>query len=142
MAGVSIGKANGSQDPILALGSQGTEIVATGITGGAYSLASIANRDRNGNPCMGYSNPQPDRILSLQQDYQSLSIEVDSNGRDTTLFIQSQENNDIRCAFGKNQNRDAKILDRNWSAGTYYVWVGSMNPNQRSPYRLSVRSSD
>ncbi len=133
------GKSNSTEELVLALGSANDALVSTGSTGGAYSLASISNRDFNGQPCLGFSDPQPDRILRLQSDFAHLTLEVNSNGKDTTLVVKSIEDGTVRCAFGQDRNRDAVIYDSNWSAGVYHVWVGSMVPNRRSSYRLSIK---
>ena len=137
--GITLAQKNNLNNLILAVGSNQSSGMVTGNTGGAYSLASITNRDSYGNPCMGYGDPEPDHVLTLKSDFARLTMQVDSGGNDTTLVVQSLEFGNIRCAFGQNSNRDAVIQDGNWSAGTYYIWVGSMSANQRSPYRLSVQ---
>jgi hypothetical protein len=123
----------------LATGSDLNSIVVTGYTGGSYSLSSISNTDKNGLPCVGYSDPKPDHSMILENDFDLLSIQVDSGGKDTTLVIQGPRDNDIRCGFGQKQVRDALIQDRAWQAGRYNIWVGSMQPNQKANYRLSVK---
>ena len=122
------------------MGSEETKKVVTGNTGGSYSLASIANRDRDGNPCIGYGDSQPDRTLALKGDFARLKVQVNSGGNDTTLLIKNVEDRTIRCGFGQNGSRDAVIEDSNWQAGTYQIWVGSVTPNMRSQYRLSIQS--
>lgn len=123
---------------ILATGFNQTAAVAIGHTGGAYSLASIANKDKHGNYCMGYGDPKPDHSMFLKNDFSQLSLMIDSGGKDTTLVI-TGPNNDVRCAFGQKQIRDALVQDRDWKQGHYDIWVGSMQPAQRSFYRLSVQ---
>ncbi len=123
---------------ILVAGFNQSLTIVTGHTGGTYSLASITNRDKYGNPCMGYSDPKPDHTMILQNDFEQLSLIVNSGGKDTTLVIKGP-NNDIRCAFGRQQTRDALIKDKNWQQGQYEIWVGSMQPRQRKGYRLSVQ---
>ena len=124
---------------ILAAGSDLTTAIVTGYTGGSYSLSSITNTDKNGNPCVGYSDPKPDHSMILENDFEILSIRVDSGGKDTTLVIKGPGDNNIRCGLGQKQVRDAFIQDRNWQAGQYDIWVGSMQPNQKANYRLSVK---
>ena len=137
--GVTLAQQNNLDDLILAVGSNQTTGIVTGNTGGSYSLASITNQDRDGNPCMGYGDPQPDHVITLKSDFAQLTMQIDSGGSDTTLIVKGLEPQNIRCGFGQNNSRDAVIKDRNWSAGTYYIWVGSMHPNQRSQYSLSVK---
>ena len=123
---------------ILAAGFNQSLAIVTGYTGGNYSLASITNRDKYGTPCMGYSDPKPDHMMILQNDFEQLSLIVNSGGKDTTLVIKGP-NNDIHCAFGRQQARDALIKDKNWQQGQYEIWVGSMQPQERKGYRLSVQ---
>jgi hypothetical protein len=122
---------------ILATGFSQTTAIAIGYTGGAFSLASIANQDKYGNHCMGYGDPKPDHSMVLENDFTQLSLKIDSNGRDTTLLIKGPDE-DIRCAVGEKEIRDALIRDRNWKRGRYDIWVGSMQAIRRSPYRLSI----
>ena len=129
---------NNLDDLILAVGSEETKSILIGSTGGTYSLASISNKDKEGNPCIGYGDPKPDHIMTLKSNFSRLKLQIDSAGNETTLVVKAVANNQIRCGFGQNNRQDALIEDRNWSAGTYHIWVGSVRPNQRSQYRLSV----
>ncbi len=104
---------------------------ATGYTGGSYSLPSIANRDRNGNPCLGYGEQAPDFVMNLQGDIPQLSIAVNSGGQDTTLVIRGPGNFTL-CG-------DDTVQDSNWQAGKYEIWVGTIEPNQNWNYSLTVR---
>lgn len=137
-SGGVLAQRNSLNNLILAVGSEQSREIVTGNTGGSYSLASIANSDRDKNPCMGYGDPQPDHIITLKGDFARLKMQVNSSGNDTTLVIKETETQTIRCSFGQNGNKDAVISDSNWSAGTYHVWVGSVAPNMRSPYRLNI----
>jgi hypothetical protein len=114
------------------------EIIVTGYTSGAYSLASIVNQDKYGNPCMGYGDPKPDHVMVLEDDFSELILQVDSGGQDTTLVIRGPDN-EIRCGFGQDNLKDALIKGSDWQAGEYYIWVGSIVPNQKANYRLSVK---
>ncbi|MGK7897722.1 MAG: hypothetical protein AB4372_29920 [Xenococcus sp. (in: cyanobacteria)] len=124
---------------ILAVDSSQTSAIVTGSTGGGYSLASITNRDRNGNPCMGFGDPEPDHVMILENEFSQLSLKVNSRGSDTTLIVKGPGKNNIRCGYGKNNQRDAVVQDSQWRPGEYKIWVGSVTPNQRSGYRLSVQ---
>lgn len=135
---VALAQKNSLNELVLAVGSEQSKEIVTGNTGGSYSLASIANRDRDKNLCMGYGDPQPDHIITLKGDFARLKMLVNSGGNDTTLVIKEIETQTIRCGFGQNGNQDAVIEGSNWSAGTYHVWVGSVAPNMRSPYLLNI----
>lgn len=124
---------------ILAADSSQTSAIVTGSTGGGYSLASIINRDRDGNPCMGYGDPEPDHVMVLESEFSQLSLKVNSRGSDTTLIIKGPGKNNVRCGFGKNHHRDAFVKGSQWPSGEYKIWVGSVTPNQRTGYRLSIQ---
>lgn len=109
-----------------------------GHTGGAYSLSSIANSDRDRKPCIGYGAEAPDHIMILQKNFPKLSVQVNSRGRDTTLIIQGPDNF-ILCGDDTGSSKDASVEASNWKAGEYKIWVGSINPRQRWNYILSVR---
>ena len=110
----------------------------SGYTAGAYSLLLIAKRDGNDNPCIGYGAPSPDHVMVLEKDFPRLKLRVNSRGEDTTLVIQGPDNDTIRCSDDTGNNKDASISDTNWEAGTYKIWVGSFDPNQRWDYTLSA----
>ncbi len=112
----------------------------SGHTGGSYSLAVISNRDRNNNACLGYGDSRPDHILVLESDFEVLTLQVDSGGRDTTLMIEGPEGflcgEDVDTA-----NLDDQISSKPFKAGSYSVWIGTMEPGDRQNYRLLVTES-
>ncbi|HEY9738929.1 MAG TPA: hypothetical protein V6C90_00425 [Coleofasciculaceae cyanobacterium] len=112
---------------------------AAGNTGGSFSLSSLANRDRNGNRCIGFGDPNPDHILVLQKDFPKLNVLVNGGGQDTTLVIRGPNDQTIRCGDDTGSKKDASVKDSNWAAGTYRIWVGSIDSGQRVDYSLSVR---
>lgn len=115
-----------------------TDASATGRIVGSYSLANIASTDQAGNLCAGYADTNPDHILTLEGDFPSLTVTVDS-GQDTTLLIQGPDDNSIRCGQDiSRSNLDAQVVDNNWRAGTYRIWVGAHDQGQRFSYSLSV----
>lgn len=112
----------------------------SGHTGGSYSLAVISNRDRNNNACLGYGDSRPDHILVLESDFDALTLQVDSGGRDTTLMIEGPDGflcgEDVDTA-----NLDDQVSGESFKAGSYSVWVGTMEPGDRQNYRLLVTES-
>lgn len=109
-----------------------------GRTVGSYSLSNIADSDINGSLCAGYADTNPDHILTLNSDFSSLTIQVNS-GRDTTLLIQGPNDNTVRCGQDiSRSNLDAQIVDGNWETGTYRIWVGAHNQGDRFDYTLTV----
>lgn len=110
-----------------------------GTTGGSYSLSSIANRDRNKNPCIGFGDTNPDHIMVLKKDFPSLNVLVNTRGKDTTLVIRGPNPQTIRCGDDTGASKDASVKDSNWQAGTYEIWVGSLEAGQRLNYTLTVQ---
>jgi len=109
-----------------------------GSTGGSYSLSAIANTDRHKNNCLGFATPTPDHIIVLQQNFSKLAIQVNSGGKDTTLVVQGPGNS-VRCGDDTGQNKDASIVDSDWQAGSYRIWVGTLEAGVKSNYTISVQ---
>lgn len=110
----------------------------SGFTNGISALSSIAGRDRNGTICAGFADTAPDHIMVLQQDFATLTLQVNSGGNDTSLLIQGPDGT-VRCGGDTDRrNPDARVQDQNWPAGTYSVWVGSHQQGQRYNYALSA----
>lgn len=106
---------------------------------GSFSLANIAGSDQQGNLCAGFADANPDHILTLQSDFPTLTITVNS-GKDTTLLVQGPDDNSIHCGQDiSRSNLDAQIADNNWRAGTYRIWVGAHEQGQRFSYSLTVQ---
>jgi hypothetical protein len=124
--------------------SDSTGTTLPGRTGGSYSLAALANRDRDGNTCMGYGDSRPDYILVLPKALDRLQLQVDSGGRDTTLVVDGPDG--FRCGDdgpapspGAAPSADAELTDKNWQAGRYRIWIGTVNPADQRSYRLVVK---
>lgn len=114
--------------------------VLTGSTGGSTSLPAIVrNSDRNNNRCLGFGDPTPDHILILKEDFAKLKLQVDSRGGDTTLVVQGPSEGVVRCGDDSSTSKDASIVDTDWKAGTYKIWVGSATPGMRRDYSLAIR---
>lgn len=113
-------------------------VAARGHTGGTYSLPSIANSDRNKQPCIGFASDTPDHVLVLEKDFPRLTVQVNSQGKDTTLVIRGP-NNLILCGDDTGSRKDASIEATNLKAGRYEVWVGAIEAGQRWNYNLTVR---
>ena len=62
-----------------------TSTQANGETVGSYGLTNIASRDTRGEFCLGYANRSPDHTMTLEQDFNQLTIATNSSGADTTL---------------------------------------------------------
>ncbi len=117
---------------------------ARGRTGGSYSLAALANHDRDNNACLGYGDSRPDYILVLPKALDRLQLQVDSGGRDTTLVIEGPDG--FRCSDdgpapspGAAPSADAELTGNDWKAGRYRIWIGTVNPADQQSYRLIVK---
>ncbi len=111
-----------------------------GSTGGSTSLpAIVSNSDRHDKKCLGFGDPKPDHLLVLQKPFAKLRLKVTSGDRETTIVIKGSDNS-VRCGDNTNSSNKGAILeDGDWQAGTYQVWVGSIEPGIRQNYRLTVQ---
>ncbi len=115
------------------------QAMASRSTAGLWALTNLARRDRYGNVCTGFADVNPDHTLILQDDFDQLTLQVDSGGNDTTLLVQGPTQEIIRCGEDSDRrNRDAHISDPGWLAGTYQIWVGAHHQGQRHSYSLTV----
>lgn len=131
--------AQGANFDSLTLRSGFGRAAANGFTGGSYSFSQqFGSRDRNNNQCLGFGDTNPDHILILENNIPQLKLQVNSGGNDTTLVVQGPNDGTLRCGDDSDRTQDASIQDVGWSAGTYKIWVGSVEPGQRWNYRLSV----
>jgi hypothetical protein len=111
-----------------------------GSTGGSTSIPSITSgSDRAGNKCLGFGDSNPDHIMTLTQAVNKLTLKVNSSGRDTTIVIQGP-GDELRCGDDTGSKKDASYSGTNWSAGTYKIWVGSMESGSRGNYRLNAQA--
>jgi hypothetical protein len=110
-----------------------------GQTGGSSSLPGIvANRDKDGNLCLGFGASTPDHLITLQGNFSTLTLQVNSNRAVSTLVVQGP-GNVVRCASGNNRAPNATLSGTDWSSGTYRVWVGSNVSGEQFNYTLTVR---
>lgn len=122
----------------LAPGFEPQQAVLSGHTGGSFSLAAIANRDRANRVCLGYSDPTPDHIVVLKRNFSYLQFRVNSAGADTTLLVHGPNKSAIRCGDDTGSSKDASLEDQSWPAGTYRIWVGLIEPGIKRNYTLSI----
>jgi hypothetical protein len=123
----------------LSAGFDSAKAIVEGYTGGSYSLSAISNRDHNKKACIGFADPKPDHILTLEKDFTRLKLLVNSGGIDTTLLIQGPDETTIRCGDDTGKSKDASIDDSNFKRGTYRIWVGTFQPGVKQNYTLKVQ---
>ena len=123
------------------LDSAKTAVSVGGSTGGTTSIPAITgSTDRTGNKCLGFGDPNPDHLMTLKTRLPSLTLKVNSGGRDTTLVIQSP-NGELRCGDDTGNKKDASVSGSDWEPGVYKVWVGSMESGGRGSYRLTTQGN-
>jgi hypothetical protein len=113
--------------------------ITTGYTGGSYSLSAISNRDKDKKVCIGFGDPNPDHILVLEEEFDKLTISIDSGGQDTTVFIKSFDDAAVRCGDDTGSSKDGSVSDRHWKKGMYQLWVGTFNPGVKAKYTLKIQ---
>jgi hypothetical protein len=139
LVGVAPGLAQTSNSGDVSVSQASPTATVSGVTAGFFSLANLAMRDHQGHICTGFADTNPDHILTLQDSFEQLTIQVDSGGNDTTLLVQGPSDNIIRCGEDINRrNPDAQIRGQDWSPGTYRIWVGAHDQGQRYNYSLIV----
>jgi hypothetical protein len=124
--------------PITLSASQPTATV-NGVTAGIFSMANVAMRDQRGIICTGFADTNPDHILTLQEPISQLTLQVNSDGNDTTLLLQGPSEDLVYCGEDiSRRNPDAQIQAQNLPAGTYQIWVGAHSQGQRLNYSLTA----
>jgi hypothetical protein len=110
-----------------------------GSTGGTTSIPAITgSTDRAGNKCLGFGDPNPDHLMTIKTRLSTLTLKVNSGGRDTTIVVQGP-NGELRCGDDTGIKKDASVAGSDWEAGTYKIWVGSMESGARGNYRLNAQ---
>ncbi|MGG6294142.1 hypothetical protein ACQ4M4_06940 [Leptolyngbya sp. AN02str] len=122
----------------LSAGFSAAQGTLRGRTGGQVSLPSIvANRDRANVICSGFGSSTPDHIITLEQDFSRLTLQVNSNGNDSALVVRGPDG--VRCGSDISRtNLDDQLTGNDWSAGSYEVWVGSSVAGDRFGYTLNI----
>ena len=100
--------------------------VASGVSGGQIDARQM------GSNCRGWISQTPDHILQATRAFSPLRVMARSNA-DTTLVIADSQNR-VWCnddAEGRNP-----VIQSNFGAGTYRIWVGSYQQGQNARYSL------
>lgn len=121
----------------LAPGFAKAEGKVRGYTSGSFAFSTRAKSDRQGNPCLGIGTETPDHILVLKQPFPRLSLRVSSPNNDTTLMVEGP-NNFRLCGDDTGRSQNPSVTATDLEAGTYQVWVGTLEPGQKRNYTLVV----
>lgn len=110
-------------------------LLLRGVSGGEAAAAAIAGRSETETGlCFGYVNESPDHVVTLENYFNYLDIQVRSNG-DTMLVIQGPGG--IWCNDDTSVTRNPRIAGQ-WLPGQYRIWVGSAEANRYFPYQLRL----
>ena len=88
------------------------------VSGGANDVTSL----QLGDNCLGYAAEDPDFVVELADDFERITILVDSR-LDTTLIVNTP-NGSWACNDDTNGLNPAVVL-RDAAAGQYQIWIGS-----------------
>ena len=105
-----------------------------GTSGGAIAASEIAQTEKTSTGyCDGFIQPQPNHILELDNFFEYLRLEVESDA-DTTIVVRGL--GEIWC------NDDAgsanPVIEGQWQSGVYKVWVGSYQENANYDYSIKI----
>jgi hypothetical protein len=73
----------------------------------------------------------------LEKGFPKLNFQVNSRGKDTTIIIKAP-NGQIFCGDDTGSKKDASISATNLPSGEYELWVGSIEPDKRWGYSLTI----
>lgn len=135
-------KAQQLQGEKVTVGPQATQ--QTNVRGYAKGTVAffkaIADRDSAQNRCMGYGDLMPDHIVEIQKGTEAVTLQVKSQGIDTTMAVVGP-NDRVFCADDSpSGGKDAGLVLKNPSPGTYKVWVGTFDSGIEARYQLSIQA--
>ena len=111
-----------------------TPIVLSGNTSGNLKAIEISGTENTATGyCDGYINPQPNHLLKLDSFFDSLRLEVQSSA-DTTVLIKG--NGGVWC--NDDSGSANPLIEGQWQAGSYKVWVGSYQPDTSNSYQIRI----
>ena len=108
--------------------------VIEGISGGKIPVREIARTENTATGyCDGFVQSRPNHALKLESFFEFLRLEVESSA-DTTILVQGPGgvwcNDDARTAN--------PMIEGQWQAGLYQVWVGSYQANAEHNYQIKI----
>ena len=102
--------------------------IVSGTSGGPLQASQIA-----GAHCRGFITQQPDHIFVAQGGYSMLKIMAAST-QDTTLIVRTPSGQFI-CDDDGGEGTNP-LIQGQFGAGTYQIWVGSYRRGTNHPYNL------
>ncbi|MDJ0898774.1 MAG: hypothetical protein QNJ55_08175 [Xenococcus sp. MO_188.B8] len=104
-----------------------------GMSGGSIQAIEVVHiKETTTGYCNGLVDQQPNHILTLNNFFEFLKIEVESS-TDTTILVQGPGG--VWC--NDDYNNDDPALEGQWQQGKYKIWVGSYDETPNS-YRIRI----
>ena len=104
-----------------------------GMSGGSIqALEVVHTKETTTGYCNGLVDQQPNHILTLNNFFEFLKIEVESS-TDTTILVQGPGGGWCNDDY----NNDDPALEGQWQRGKYKIWVGSYDETPNS-YRIRI----
>ena len=127
---ILLGSANGAQN-----------VNIRGYAKGSVALfQAVGDRDSSNRRCMGYGSLAPDHVIELGKGTSQITLQVKSQNQDTTLVVVGPDNR-LYCADDSpTGEKDAGLVLSGLKAGTYKIWVGTLDAGLNIRYQLSLQS--
>ena len=109
-------------------------LVLEGMSGGELKATEVVKTaETSTGYCDGYVNRQPNHVLVLEDFFEFLKIEVESNN-DTTILVQGPGG--VWC----NDDSDTTnpVIEGEWQEGRYQIWIGSYKEDSTNNYQIKI----
>ena len=109
-------------------------LILEGISGGELEASEVVKtKETSTGYCYGYVNAQPNHILVLENFFDFLKIEVESN-HDTTIVIEGPGG--VWC--NDDSYTTNPVIEGEWQEGSYKIWIGSYQENSSNSYQIKI----
>ncbi|MCA1904624.1 MAG: hypothetical protein LDL47_07300 [Cyanobacteria bacterium KgW148] len=112
-------------------------LILRGISGGTTETQqlSLTPKTETGD-CIGFIDREPDHEITLTAQFNFLRLGIKSSG-DTILLVKGPGG-----TWCNDDHTDRNpVLEGQWLAGTYQIWVGSYTKDSSHPYILEIRET-
>jgi hypothetical protein len=105
-----------------------------GKSGGNIKIQKIARTANTATGyCDGYGNSRPNHVIKLESWFEFLRLEIES-AADTTILIEGSSG--VWC--NDDSGSANPMIEGQWQAGLYKIWVGSYQANTSHNYKLKI----
>jgi hypothetical protein len=109
-------------------------LTLVGKSGGNIKIPKIARTANTATGyCDGYGNSRPNHLIKLESWFEFLRLEIES-AADTTILIEGSGG--VWC--NDDSGSANPMIEGQWQAGLYKVWVGSYQVNTSHNYRIRI----